>query len=367
MNLLLGFLALCLVGIALVTILNTLTFPRLSHFKARNSYNPLLSILIPARDEAKVIGQTIQQLLDQDYPDLEVIVLDDHSTDRTAEIVHRASDSDPRLLLLPGADLPEGWIGKNWACQQLSQHARGDLLLFSDADVRWESGALIALVGHFQASQADMLTVWPTQKTITWNERLVIPLMAVAVLGYLPALAVHHIPWASFAAANGQCLLFSRAAYERLGGHESVKTSIIEDVSLARRAKRLSLRLRMVDGAGLVSCRMYGSWSEVRDGFAKNILPGHGNLLFLSFSTIFHLSLFVFPWIWMFFDPFRALILILLGLGIRMLSAAATRQRILDGMMMPVSVLLMTLIACHAAYWKLRFGGPRWRGRAIKI
>ncbi len=172
--------------------------------------------------------------------------------------------------------------------------------MFTDADVRWEPGALDALAHELEAGGADLLTVWPTQQTVTWGERLVVPLMAFSVLGYLPALLVHHARQPAFAAANGQCLAFRRAAYERLGGHAAVRSDIVEDIS-ARRAKRLGLRLRMADGAGLVRCRMYERWSEVRDGYAKNLLAGHGGSVAVRWRSAPCSTGFVFlaPWAWL--------------------------------------------------------------------
>lgn len=364
MNELLAFIMIPLSGIALITILNVITLPRLQ--PAQPVRFPFVSVLIPARDEAENIGRTIRMLLEQDYPAFEVIILDDCSQDGTAGEARRASRGDPRLALLSGLPLPDGWLGKNWACHQLAQQATGDVLLFTDADVRWGRGALRAAIANFQTSRADMLAVLPTQETCTWGERLIVPLMALAIIGYLPIPAVHHIPWPSFAAANGQCLLFKRDAYQRLGGHKSVRTSIIEDVSLARQAKRSGLRLRLADGAGLVVNRMYENWIQVRDGFAKNILAGHGNLFFLAASTIFHWLLFVVPWLWLFVDWRRALPLVLLGVGVRCVSAAVTRQRLQDGLLMPLSVFLISLIALRSAIWYIRDGGPHWRGRIIK-
>jgi len=364
MNYLLAFPALALFGIAVISILNALTFPRLRLRQAGKT--PLVSILIPARNEADNIGSTLRLLLEQDYPSFEIIVLDDNSSDGTLEIARSVSDTDPRAYVLSGLPLPDGWLGKNWACHQLARRARGDLLLFTDADVRWNPGALSAVVRHSDENCADLLAIFPTQETVTWGERLVVPLMGLAISGYLPVLAVHHIPWAAFAAANGQCLLFDRGAYVRIGGHQAVKTSLIEDVSLARHVKRRGLRLRMADGAGLVSNRMYHTWAEVRNGFAKNIVAGHGGLFFLTLSTIFHWMIFVLPWFWLFIDWRSAFLLILPGIVIRALSAALTRQRLRDSLFMPLSVALMTIIALQAVTWQVRFGGPLWRGRTIK-
>lgn len=376
MTLLVVFITFCLCLIALVACLNALTFPRLGRFSGRlMERRPFVSVLVPARDEAARIAATVRGLLAQDYPRFEVIILDDASRDGTAEVARSAAGGDARLRLLNGADLPPGWLGKNWACAQLADAARGEVLVFTDADVDWSPGALSALIAYLSASRADMCSVWPTQRTVTWGERLVVPMMALAVVGYLPVLGVHFLPFVSMAAANGQCLAFRRDAYRLLGGHEGVKASVIEDITLARRTKRLRLRLRLADGDGLISCRMYAGWSEVRDGYAKNILAGHGNLFLLTLSTLFHWAIFLFPplwlltgWAWSGTDwPLAALLLTGLGVGVRMLTAAVTCQRLGDALLLPVSVLAMTAIALRAAWWQARYGGPQWKGRQIRL
>jgi chlorobactene glucosyltransferase len=235
--------------------------------------------------------------------------------------------------------------------------------LFTDADVLWRPGALAAVLAEHSRSGADLTTVWPTQQTETWGERLVVPLMALAIFAYLPVLGVHHTRFASLAAANGQCLLFNRDAYAAIGGHAGLRADIVEDVAFARRIKQAGQRLRMADGAGLIGCRMYRSWPEVRDGFAKNILAGHGGPLPLAASTVFHLGVFVLPWLMTLVTGAPGwLSLGVLGLGLRALSAAATCQRLRDAVFLPVSVLAMTVIAARALAWHVS-GGPRWKGR----
>ncbi|NDJ78090.1 MAG: glycosyltransferase [Chloroflexi bacterium] len=365
---------LALTVLMLTALLNTLTFPRL---RARQpDHTPSVSILIPARDEAAVIGATIQRLLKQRYPDYEILVLDDHSSDGTAQVARDTAGNDPRVRVLAGEPLPVGWAGKNWACHQLAAAAQGEVLVFTDADVRWEPDALPGVVALLEQQRAGMLTVWPTQETRTGAERLVVPLMSMAIIAYLPEIMVRLSPWSAFAAANGQCLVFRREAYLASGTHEAVLSDVVEDVALARRAKRAGQRLVMVDGSGLVGCRMYTGWNQVRDGFAKNILAGHGNsLVFLALSTVFHWSVFIAPWVWLALGgwvtigplwPGWALILVSLGIGVRALSAAVTRQRLVDALLIPVSTMLMTIIAARSAWWRLRHGGPQWKGRVIK-
>jgi chlorobactene glucosyltransferase len=368
------FVTLALVGIAMIAIVSAATFPRLG-IAPVSTQPPPVSLLIPARNEAAVIGQTIHSLLEQTYPQFEVILLDDDSSDGTASIAHAAGQKDPRLKILTGAPLPPGWLGKNWACHQLAQAANGEWLIFTDADVSWTPQALTALAAEMSRTRAGLLAVWPTQQTVTWGERLVVPLMALAVIGYLPLPLVHHTPWASLAAATGQLLAFRREAYETIGGHAAVHDKIIEDVLLARGIKRYGRRLRLVDAAGLITCRMYSSWPEVRNGFAKNILAGYGDrVIWLALATVFHWLVFLGPWLWLALGwiedgppgwPVWPLILVGLGVGIRMLTAAVTRQRLGDALLMPLSVLLMTWIAIQAVWWRWRYGGPRWKGRTI--
>ncbi len=350
--------------IAATALLNALTFPRLRRAQPRRT--PRVSLLVPARNEAAVIGASVWRLLAQRYPDFEVLVLDDQSDDNTAEVARSAAMGDERLRVLPGEPLPGGWLGKNWACHQLAAQASGDVLVFTDADVRWQPEALAALMALLERHHSDMLTVWPTQETHGWAERLTVPLMALAVLGYLPEVLVRYTPWAAFAAANGQCLAFRREAYRAIGGHAAVRDRIVEDVALARLAKRHRQHLLMADGNGLITCRMYTGWSAVRDGFAKNIIAGYGGIVPLLLATFFHWLVFLAPWGWLIARPaLWPLTLVMLGVGARMITAGATRQRLGDALLMPLSVLLMTAIAAQAVWWRLRYGGPRWKGRTI--
>jgi chlorobactene glucosyltransferase len=366
MTYLLIFITCALIVIAGISISNVFLLPRLR--RTRAAYEPpFVSVLIPARNEAHVIGRTVKALLAQDCSNFELIVLDDASEDGTGEVARQAGAGDSRLRVLPGVPLPSGWIGKSWACHNLSQHARGDLLVFTDADVIWQPEALSAVVEQMQRTQAHMLTVWPTQTTSTPAERLIVPLMAFAIIGYLPVLLTHYSRFSITAAANGQCMAWRRAAYQRVGGHTIVAANVLDDVTLARAAKRAGLRIRMFDGNHLIGCRMYDGWSSVRDGFAKNILAGYGSVPALLAGTVFHLLTFIAPWFMLLLPDYRlwAVLLIAVGVLVRMLTASYTHQRLLDALFMPISVLMMTRIALHSIMWHYT-GGPRWKGRSLK-
>ena len=370
-TLLLIVISIALAGMALILLSNWWAFPRLRDSTASVG-EVKASLLIPARNEAGVIGATIEGLLLQTYTDFELLILDDHSDDGTACAAKAAAKGDTRLTVLEGRAIPPGWLAKSWACQQLAAQATGEILVFSDADVGWSSGALVALLDEIERSGADMLAVMPTQRAVSWAERLCVPLMAMAIHAYLPVVAVHRTPFRLLAAANGQCLAFKRAAYERLGGHTVVRDNIVEDVGLARRVKGMGLRLRMVEADGLISCRMYCDWRSVREGYAKNILAGFGGSAGLIAGTVFHWLIFLVPWALLGLGfagseipghPWWTLLLVTAGISVRSLTALRTGQRVGDGLLLPVSVVLMTCIAAQSLWWHWRFGGPLWKGR----
>jgi chlorobactene glucosyltransferase len=365
-------------GMLLIALLNAYAFPRLSRYLVDDPaqhHLPPVSVLIPARQEEERIAPTVAALLAQDYPDFEVLVLDDNSTDATFATALAAGCGDSRLRVLHGKPLPSGWGGKNWACHQLAQTARYDLLIFTDADVTWGKDALMAVVRALERTNAGLLAVWPTQITVGWVERLVVPLMAFSILAYLPVWLVSHTPYPAAAAAAGQCMAFRRPIYRRIGGHAAIRATVLDDVTLARRVKQHGDRLAMVDGDGLVLCRMYlGGWQTV-NGYTKNIMAGHGNnVFFLLLSTLFHLVLFVLPLVWLIAGltlniapgwPLWPLALLFLAVTTRAITAYTSRQRISDALLMPLSVLLMTFIALRAIWRQYRYGGQSWKGRQV--
>ncbi len=365
MELLIYFIAIVLIALTGVTIINVLTFPRLNKSQSISS-EQLVSILIPARNEAHIIEQTVRNLLKQSYTNIEVIVLNDNSTDNTAQILDAIQDK--RLQVINGSSLPAGWMGKSWACHQLSKQAQGDILVFTDADVQWSENALEALLYQMRQRDADLFTVWSTQQTITYAERFTVPLMAFAILTYLPTFMTHYSPFSIFAAANGQCMVWKRNIYDAIGGHTVVANNVLDDVNLARVVKKSGYSLWMADANELITCRMYENWETVRDGFAKNILAGYGNsVIALSMSIIFHFVVFLLPVILLIAFPEYRLwlaIFIMQVMLIRALSASFTHQRLFDAIAMPFSVMLMTLIAIRSITWHYT-GGPRWKGRII--
>ncbi len=367
-------------GVVLLGLLavNLAVLPRLRRFVPLTPTSaPLVSILVPARDEAANIAACVRGLLAQDYSAFELIVLDDGSSDGTGAILAELAAADPRLRVLIGGPLLPGWLGKPNACRQLAEAAGGDLLLITDADVRHAPALLGQAVAAQQALGVGLLSIFPRQITRTWGERLIVPLMQhFAVYGLLPLPAMQRLRTPAFAAANGQFLLFSRAAYLACGGHSTVGGLVLEDVALARAVKRAGYPIALADGGDAITCRMYQGWAEVWAGFSKNLFAFFNRSLpFLAVAILVALVLWVVPVGGMMgaalgigsFTPLVAwLCLAQYGTAVaaRLLLIARFGGRPLDAFLHPIGVLLLLLIALNSARLARR-GGVAWKGRSV--
>ncbi len=259
------------------------SYPTLPHY-------PRVAVLVPARDEAANIEACVTSLLAQQYPDFAVWVLDDNSTDGTAEILAQLAQRYPRLHVVRGAPLSAGWLGKPWACHQLAQLADGELFLFTDADTRHHPATLREAVNALQATRSDLLSATVREEAVTWSEKLIIPVIPWTILAFLPLdIGLRILPWPAFSAANGQFMLFRREAYVAIGGHAAVRRDVVEDLALARRIKAARRRLWLVDAGERVTCRMYHNLREVVQGFSKNF--------YAAFGYSAPLLLFVWGWL----------------------------------------------------------------------
>ena len=243
----------------------------------RGGPQPLVSLLVPARDEAAGIRDCVRSLLAQTYPRLEIIVLDDRSQDDTRRILEEERARDDRLVVLAGREPADGWTGKNWACHQLSLAARGDVLLFTDADTTFVAAdAVDRIVAAQRASRADLLSGLPRQLLGTLGETLVVPLFYWAFLSFTPLALGRLVRSPAFARAVGQLMAFRRDAYEAIGGHAAVRGSVVDDLDLARRVAGAGLACRIMDATDIVHCRMYRSGREAAAGFGKNLFAAFG-------------------------------------------------------------------------------------------
>lgn len=257
----------------------------------------LVSILIPARNEEANIGQALAAALASTGVPIEVVVGDDASTDRTAEIVREAAARDPRCRLEPMAPLQPGWTGKTHACAQLAPLARGRWLLFADADVRLEPEGAARLQGHARRTGSDFVSGVPRQIMGSLGERLTVPMINFLMLGFLPVPIMRQRPDPSLGAACGQLLFFAREAYERSGGHGAVRTSLHDGLTLARHLRGEGFRCDLVPGHRLARCRMYCGFAQSWSGFSRNAREGMARPLALPVWTLLLACGQVLPWI----------------------------------------------------------------------
>ncbi|HKU63338.1 MAG TPA: glycosyltransferase family 2 protein [Gemmatimonadales bacterium] len=253
--------------------------PRLANLRPNLSDTPpvsdgLVSVIIPARNESAVIETVLTSVLGTAYQPIEVLVVDDRSTDDTAARVAELARADARLRLVPGAELPAGWYGKPWACLQGYRAARGELLLFTDADTRHEPELLGRAVGARRDTGADLLTVAPHQRCETFWERIVMPQIWILLgLRYHPD-RVNHARRSRDVIANGQFILMPRTSYEAFGTHEAVRGEVAEDLALAQTVVRGGGRLHFAFAERLMETRMYHGLGPLVEGWSKNVYLG---------------------------------------------------------------------------------------------
>ncbi|HXL73334.1 MAG TPA: glycosyltransferase [bacterium] len=364
---------------------NTRLFVKPPRIDRKRKKWPHVSILIPARNEAKRIGPCLKSLLEQDYPNYEILVLDDRSTDDTFDLVQRCGKSDPltraahlgraphRVKIFEGKALPEGWLGKPWACYQLSLKARGEWLFFIDADTWHLPETLKRTVQMAEAGKAEALSLLTRQITRTWMEALVIPVMAFHLLAFFPArLALKaKSRFSRFAGVSGQFIFIRRSVYQAFGGHQKVKNEVVEDLNLGKRLVLKGYRVVLGDGSDFSFCRMYTNAGEVWDGFSKNFFPAVGYSIPLFINAIVVLILGgILPFVVLMgcvktplFWP--ALVFSLVLWSIRLLQAVQYRMSKWSVLFHPLGCFLFALIGLNSFRWYFWRGHGYWKGRRL--
>ncbi|UNL87071.1 glycosyltransferase [Priestia koreensis] len=332
------------------------------------SDSPLVSVLIPMRNEERNVDELLQSVQGLTYPNLEILVLNDQSTDRTGEKLEMHMKDDQRIRVMNGKQLPDGWVGKVHACHQLSSAANGEYLLFIDADVRLKSDTVEKVLGLSREKGAGLVTGFPQFPVRTFLEKLLVPMQHFVVYTHLPILIANKTTWPAATAAHGAFMFFEKGAYEKIGGHTSVQHSLVEDVHIARSMKQRGIPVLLANVTSHVTCYMYETNKEVWSGFAKNIYTGLGRspvavsivalfyaVLYIGSFGLFFVGLFWHQWLYVL--PFIVTLLQ------RFLIDRSTRQRPFLFLTMPAAACALIAMMIYSMTMSLQKKGYEWKGR----
>jgi Glycosyltransferases, probably involved in cell wall biogenesis len=361
-------------------IINMIFFKNIKNYKLPASFKdtpPLISILIPARNEESNINKLLVSLIKQDYKNLEILVLDDNSIDSTAAVVKRMALKDPRIKLIDGAKLEGGWLGKSWACHQLAYQASGQYFIFTDADTLHFPDTVSKALATLAQNNLDGLSAYPRQIMVTFTERMLVSFIGMGLFTMLPLVLVKKTKGKFFSTGIGQFFMFKKEAYFKSGGHESVKAEILEDIHLSKRIKAAGFSYMVFDGSSNVFCRMYKGFRETVSGFSKFIFAafdynGFMEAIAISFYSILFLVPFILLPISLIFEWSKILVIlniiqILLVFTIKIIISIRFKERILDIFLTPVSLCFIIGIAVNS-YIQARFReGVYWKGRIYDV
>jgi chlorobactene glucosyltransferase len=335
---------------------------------------PLISVLIPARNEEETIDKCVTSLLQSDYPHLEIIVLDDNSRDRTYEIVRILAQNHENLLIIKGQKLPPGWNGKNWACHQLAYTAKGDWFLFTDADTCHSPNSISAAILAAEKSQSHFVTVIPGLIMKSWAERLILPVIHFAFFVLLPYKLINFSKNSRVAIGIGPFLFIQRKRYFSCGGFEAIKTEILDDMALAKRVKQDKGKLAVIDGTDILQVRFYTCFKEIWSGLSKNSFQAIGSsphfLFGISVACYF---LFVYPYLYLataiYYSqsmtiPFLQVLLVSL---IRIGLSSRFKTSIIYSMLHPFMILLTLLILFNSFRLSLFGKKIEWKERLYPV
>ena len=360
MTVVLGLIALALAGFPFV-----LALVNLRGFRAPMpvaSPQPV-SVLIPARNEEANIGPAVAAILASTGVAFEVLVLDDGSTDRTAAIL--AGIGDPRLRVISGPALPEGWSGKQHACAILAAAAHHELMVFTDADVRLGPDALARMAGYMATHDVGLASGFPHQVVHSWAEQLLLPLIHFLLLGYLPMWMMRRSPQPGLGAGCGQLFIARRPAYDAAGGHGAIRRSLHDGITLPRAFRRASIMTGLFDATAFASCRMYSSAAEVWSGLGKNATEGMARPVPLVIWTMLLAGGHVVPLLLVLTAPsVPAMLALVLSIGLRFVLAVRFRQPEVSALLHPLGILALLAVQWAALVRSLRGRPAMWRGRA---
>ncbi|GJL77753.1 MAG: glycosyl hydrolase [Nitrospinaceae bacterium] len=359
-------------GVVLYLTLNLIHLVRVESVRGPLRSSPFLSVCVPARDEARDIKACLTSLLNQEYPHFEVIVVDDHSTDGTGDIIESLATEFPNLIHLEGQALPSGWLGKPFALHQAVRKAKGEVLIFTDADPVFQPHALTSAVHAMTTKDLDMMTLMPGTEFVSFWERAVQPVV-FAFIAALSRFKKINSPNSTSAMGFGAFIMVNKKVYERIGGHESVKGEVLEDVMLAKTAKRAGCKLLAADAKSIFSIRMYHSLREIWTGWRKNIfIAMKKSVLRTLYYICMILGFLVTPNLVLLWNIFEATGIIASGMAlISFLMMAGTSIHLCDeirlerwnAFLFPLGAFIMTAIMLNSMFQVLFNKQTEWRGR----
>ena len=347
----------------LIAFINLITKRRLSARKI--SGEQFVSILIPARNEKENIGKLLDNIINQDYQNFEVIVYDDMSEDTTLEIVRRFAEKNRNIRYIEGKELPEGWLGKNYACHRLSMKAKGSYFLFLDADVIIKNGLIRNSFGYFKNDRIALLSIFPQQEMVTLGEKLTVPLMNWILVSLLPLILIEYTSNTSLSAANGQFMLFDAEIYRKSQWHEKVKGHKVEDIEIVKLIKRKDYIAKTLLSNGQIKCRMYNNYKESIEGFSKNVTAFFGNSIILTilFTIITSFGIFV---ILFTFDYLFTAAYLILSVLLKILVSILSRQSVLSNLLLGIPQQIAFVVVVLKAIYNKSVKYGNWKGRQIK-
>lgn len=345
--------------VALVNLLISQSFP-----ENRNPSNELISVLIPARNEEKNIEYLLKDLQQQDYQNLEIIVFNDQSTDNTEGILKQFAEKDKRIHYTNSSGLPDGWMGKNYACHSLAKEAKGKYLLFLDADVRIRANIIEKMLTFAQKHNLTLLTIFPVQIMKTLGEKTTVPIMNYILLSLLPLILVRKSSFPSLAAANGQCMFFWAEGYKNIFPHEILKNSKVEDIQIAKLLKRRKKKMACLTGKPEITCRMYNNYSEAVNGFSKNVIMFFSNS-FVAAVLFWLITTFGFIAVYYSFSISLFLIYLSAIIFIRIIISVISKQPVLQNLVLAIPQQLTIGIFIFTAMTNKLKKQHTWKGRNI--
>jgi glycosyltransferase involved in cell wall biosynthesis len=302
----------------------------------------------------------------------EVIVYDDHSTDRTSEVINEYAARDNRVRQIQPDTLPSGWCGKNFACHRLSSEAKGEWLLFLDADARLTKNAAARMLEESSLRNVTLLSSWPGLEMSSFWEKVLMPMLNFVVFTLFPAPLSVVRKDASLGLAHGACLLAHRRTYTKIGGHTLVRDQIFEDTRLAQVWRERGETSLCLDGQSVARVRMYNSFSDIWNGFQNNFYPAFRRKVSFWFFLLFHLSFFMLPFFALPFALFNLaekwpLVCIALSvITMRMMMAIRFNHPLWSALLHPLAEIVLIALGL-SSWWRCRSGkGVEWKGRTYR-